>query len=214
MTQEQLTILDAALVNLINQYRDGLTTAIEFMDAVRLLRDNIKDADIAGLLDPASGLRYPSVEELAVSDSRIDGAGQEYHYLEVTFEGRESVLCDSKGTRTQFSTLEEARGELTYCGPQHTFYRITKVAPDGVLTYVEEGPLPYKAQVAEPFDGTDEEDEVLNEEEVDVGGNSLSNMSAQDLYDLDHGIPRDVDHSDIHGEHLRGQYDGPNKVNV
>jgi len=55
MTQDQLNAAHAVVMDKIQQYADGLLMLSELQDALK----NLKLGAVFGLIDPATGLRYP-----------------------------------------------------------------------------------------------------------------------------------------------------------
>ena len=55
MTQDQLNAAHEVVMDKIQMYASGLIMLSELQDALK----NIKLGDVGGLVDPATGLRYP-----------------------------------------------------------------------------------------------------------------------------------------------------------
>lgn len=60
ITQDALDQLHANLANLTAQYVNGLLMDIEFAYAVYAATKFVEGADLSGLLDANTGLRYPT----------------------------------------------------------------------------------------------------------------------------------------------------------
>ena len=64
MNQEQLNVLNRDVENIVQQYAGGLVTIIEMCDFFMHTRIRIgSDTELAGLLCPITGLRFPTKEE-------------------------------------------------------------------------------------------------------------------------------------------------------
>ena len=78
MKQERLDELNTEVVNMIQMFVSGMITIVEFTDAMANMKRRIgEDGDLAGLLDPNTGLRFPTKEEtdefMAKFDRTADG---------------------------------------------------------------------------------------------------------------------------------------------
>lgn len=62
-TQEQLNELDKEFQEMYTMYHSGLITITEAFDKVKELSNRYPGFDPSGLIDPKSGLRYPTKEE-------------------------------------------------------------------------------------------------------------------------------------------------------
>lgn len=70
MTQDEFDRVHTELVALSEQYAQGLVTIIEYLNKVVDMRMRIGlRTNICGLIDPASGIRLPSEEELRKLDA-------------------------------------------------------------------------------------------------------------------------------------------------
>lgn len=78
MDQNQLNAIGTELGAVLEQYANGMITVVELLEfAVKLHRNQaVSYESVAGLLDPVTGLRYPSAEELAAVDIQFDAAPQ------------------------------------------------------------------------------------------------------------------------------------------
>lgn len=73
MTQEELNQVHAAITAVHDQYKNGLITIIEYLNKVVDIRIKIGlRTNICGLLDLATGLQYPTEEELRKLDAAVD----------------------------------------------------------------------------------------------------------------------------------------------
>ena len=64
MKQNQLDDLNAELVQAIAQYTNGMITIVEFLGfAINMRRRIGDDVELAGLLDPNTGMQFPTVAE-------------------------------------------------------------------------------------------------------------------------------------------------------
>jgi hypothetical protein len=60
ITQDTLNQMNDIIHSLITQYANGLLMDIEFANAVYAVTKFVEGADLSNLLDPNTGLRYPS----------------------------------------------------------------------------------------------------------------------------------------------------------
>ena len=60
--QETLNQLHEIINNLVTQYANGLLMDIEFAHAVYAVTKFVEGADLSNLLDPNTGLRYPTTK--------------------------------------------------------------------------------------------------------------------------------------------------------
>ena len=64
MKQQQLDNLNAELLQAIAQYTSGMITIVEFIGFTTNMRRRIgDDTELAGLIDPNTGMQFPTVEE-------------------------------------------------------------------------------------------------------------------------------------------------------
>lgn len=64
MNQERLNELNTEVRGAVEQYIGGLSTIVELCDFMTFMRKRIgQDTELAGLLDPNTGLRFPTKEE-------------------------------------------------------------------------------------------------------------------------------------------------------
>ena len=64
MKQQQLDNLNAELLQAIAQYTSGMITIVEFIGFTTNMRRRIgDDIELAGLTDPNTGMKFPTVEE-------------------------------------------------------------------------------------------------------------------------------------------------------
>lgn len=70
MKQEDFNQIAEELAERINHVNNGLCTVVEFILAVRSI--NLLDGEVAGLLCPFTGLRYPSKTETAKIDKEME----------------------------------------------------------------------------------------------------------------------------------------------
>lgn len=74
MNQTQLDKLGTELGAVIEQYHNGMITVVELLDFAVKARSNrsVSYDSVAGLVDPVTGLRYPSQAELDAVDIHFD----------------------------------------------------------------------------------------------------------------------------------------------
>jgi tagatose-1,6-bisphosphate aldolase len=60
ITQDTLNQMNDIIHSLITQYANGLLMDIEFANAVYAVTKFVEGADLSNLLDPNTGLRYPT----------------------------------------------------------------------------------------------------------------------------------------------------------
>ena len=64
MQQNQLDDLNAELLQAIAQYTSGMITIVEFVSFTTNMRRRIgDDTELAGLIDPNTGMQFPTVAE-------------------------------------------------------------------------------------------------------------------------------------------------------
>lgn len=73
--QENLNRLHAHVAEVQEQYAQGLITIREFFNAMLGMYDAVTALDLAGLVDPATGLTYPTQAELDAIDESIASMG-------------------------------------------------------------------------------------------------------------------------------------------
>jgi hypothetical protein len=78
MNQTQLDLIGTRLGEVLQQYNEGLITIVELLDFAVMIRGDrtVCYESVAGLIDPITGLRYPSQAELAAVDIQFDAAPQ------------------------------------------------------------------------------------------------------------------------------------------
>lgn len=70
MSQEELNVVHAELVEVHHQYTEGLVTLTEYLNKVVDMRLHIGlRTNLCGLIDPGTGLQYPTQEELRAVDA-------------------------------------------------------------------------------------------------------------------------------------------------
>jgi hypothetical protein len=66
MDQKKLDMLNKEVLEAIQQYVSGMLGITEFCDFMAFIRTRVgPDVKLCGLLDPNTGLRYPSMQEMA-----------------------------------------------------------------------------------------------------------------------------------------------------
>ena len=70
--QKNLDQAHAQIVEVNHQYSEGLITIKEYMNSLLNLYSFVQAIELQGLTDPATGLRLPTVEEIAQIDREIN----------------------------------------------------------------------------------------------------------------------------------------------
>ena len=73
--QENLNRVHAHVTEVQEQYAQGLITIREFFNSLLGMYDAVAALDLAGLVDPATGLTYPTQAELDAIDASIASVG-------------------------------------------------------------------------------------------------------------------------------------------
>jgi hypothetical protein len=67
MNQQKLDMLDGEVKGAMQQYVSGMLGITEFCDFMALIRSRVgSDTKLCGLLDPNTGLRYPTLKEMSI----------------------------------------------------------------------------------------------------------------------------------------------------
>jgi len=73
MTQDQLDAVNKEATDCMEQFLNGLITIVEFAKFMSVLdRKFTADPDLYGLLDPNTGLRFPTKEETDAFMASVD----------------------------------------------------------------------------------------------------------------------------------------------
>lgn len=73
--QENLNRVHAHVAEVQEQYAQGLITIHEFFNSMLGMYNAVNDIELAGLVDPATGLTYPTQSELDAIDATIERRG-------------------------------------------------------------------------------------------------------------------------------------------